>query len=65
MYKQSRDSLNAMGLSLDQCRGQGYDGASNIIGCLKGLATRVSNDFPMAVFSYCNGHMLNLIVQDA
>ena len=65
MYKQLCDSLNALGLSLDQCRGQGYDGSSNMIGCLKGLATRVSNDFPLAVFSYCNGHMLNLIVQDA
>ncbi|KAI6660625.1 Zinc finger MYM-type protein 1-like [Oopsacas minuta] len=26
MYKQLRDSLNALGLSLDQRRGQGYDG---------------------------------------
>ena len=32
MYKQLSDSLNALGLSLDQCRGQGYDGAANMIG---------------------------------
>ena len=65
MYKQLRDTLNALGLSLDKCRGQGYDGASNMIGCLNGLATRVSADFPLALFSYCSGHMLNLVVQDA
>ena len=58
-------TLNALSLSLDKCRGEGYDWASNMIGCLKGLATRVSADFPLALFSYCSGHMLNLVVQDA
>ena len=65
MYKQLRHTLNSLGLSLDECRGQGYDGASNMIEFLKGLATRVSADFPLALFSYCTGHMLNLVVQDA
>ena len=31
----------------------------------KGLATRITNDNPMAVYSYCNVHCLNLILQDA
>ena len=48
MYKQLRDTLSSLGLSLDQCRGQGYDGASNMVACLKGLSTRVSADFPLA-----------------
>ena len=65
MYKQLRDTLSSFGLSLDQCRGQGYDGVSNMVGCLKGLSTRVSADFPLALFSHCNGHMRNLAVQDA
>ena len=64
LYKQLCNSLCALGLSLDQCRGQGYDDAANMISCLKGLATRVSADFPLATFNYCGGHMLNL-VQDA
>ena len=33
MYKQLCDTLSSLGLSLDQCRGQGYDGVSNMVGC--------------------------------
>ena len=44
---QLRDSLNALGQSLEQCRGKGFDGAPNLIECSKGLATRVTNDFPL------------------
>ena len=65
LYKQLYDSLCALGLSLNLCSGQGYDGAANMIVSLKGRATRVSADFPLAIFNYCGGHMLNLVVQDA
>ena len=39
--------------------------AANMRGRIKGLATRVQNVQPKAVFSYCSGHCLNLILQDS
>ena len=52
LYKRLCNSLCTLGLSLDQCRGKGYDGAANMIGCLKGLASMVSADFHLATNNY-------------
>ena len=51
-------------ISLEMCRGQTYDGASNMRGHLSGLQTRVRAIQPKALFSYCSGHMLNLVLKD-
>ena len=51
-------------ISLEMCRGQTYDGASNMRGHLSGLQTRVRAIQPRALFSYCSGHMLNLVLKD-
>jgi len=44
---------------------QSYDGASNMSGCFKGLATLVQNEIPRAFYIHCYAHKLNLCLQDA
>ena len=53
------------GLSMENCRAQGYDGASNMRGARGGVKTKILAEYPLATFSYCSGHNLNLIVKDA
>ena len=65
LYDQINMALLSLNIHLEDCVAQGYDGASNMRGKNKGLATRIANNYPMAVYSYCNGHCLNLILQDA
>ena len=51
-----------MGLDLAYCRGQGYDGASNMSGKCIGAAKLIQNDNEKAVFVHCASHRLNLCV---
>ena len=53
-----------MVLSLDKCRGQAYDGASNMAGLLNGVATRLLKEAPKAHYVHCLAHSLNLCLQD-
>ena len=50
---------------LSQCRGQGYDGASNMLGHLRGFATQLRKEEPTAIHVHCLAHCLNLCLQDA
>ena len=54
-----------MRLSVAQCRGQCYDGASNMVGCRKGVATQLARKEKSAVLAHCYGHALNLAVGDS
>ncbi|XP_075082578.1 uncharacterized protein LOC142166871 [Nicotiana tabacum] len=47
-------------LSKSQIRGQGYDGASNMQGEIKGLKTLIMNDTPSAYCIHCFAHQLQL-----
>ena len=60
-----RDVLLRMNLKMSQCRGQCYDGASNMIGSKNGVAARLLADEPHALLTHCYGHALNLAVADA
>ena len=51
-------------LSIEQCRGQCYDGASAMTGAKTGIATVISQKESHAVFTHCYGHTLNLAVSD-
>lgn len=51
-------------MKFDGCRGQCYDGASNVSGAITDLQTRVREVEPRAVFTHCAGHNLNLVAQD-
>ena len=51
-----------LGLSFNDVRGQGYDGAGAMAGKEKGVANRLKVRFPLASFVHCFSHRLNLAV---
>ena len=57
-----QDVLIRCVLPLSQCRGQAYDGASNMSGHLNGVATRIKSVEPAVLHVHCR---LNLCIQDA
>ena len=58
------DILLRLCLSLENCRGQTYDGASNMMGKKSGVATQIQKDQPKAIVTHCHGHSLSLAVKD-
>ena len=60
-----KDMLIRCSLPLSLCRGQAYDGASNMQGRRSGVATRFRNEQPAAIPVHCFAHSLNLCLQDA
>ena len=56
------DKTHELGLSMDKCRGQGYDGAGSMVGRVKGVAARISAIYKFAVYTHCFSHALNLSV---
>ena len=60
-----KDILMRCGLPLSLCRGQAYDGAANMQGKRKGLATIIKKEAPAALSVHCLAHSLNLCLQDA
>ena len=54
--------LNDWGLSLEGLRGQGYDGAGNMSGCLNGCAAAIKEQQLNALYFCCASHLLNLTV---
>ena len=53
------------GLDFENIRGQKYDGANNMCGKHNGLHAKVLALNRKALFTYCVGHQLNLVCQDA
>ena len=60
-----QDALLRLPLSIDKCRGQCYDGASNKFGKKTGVATRILQLQPKAHPTHCQGHSLSLGIKDA
>ena len=42
--------------------GQAYDGASNMSGKTNGAAARIPSQYPLALYTHCTSHCLNLAV---
>ena len=55
-------SLEGIGLSLDNLRGQGYDGASTMSGVKAGVQAKIQEKQPKALYTHCAGHSLNLAI---
>ena len=55
-------SLEGLGLSLSELRGQGYDGPSTMSGEKSGAQRLIRNKQPKAIYTYCAGHSLNLAI---
>ncbi len=53
-------TLDKHGIPLANCRGQGYDNGSNMSGCYKGAQAFLLKQNPLALFSPCAAHSLNL-----
>ncbi|XP_072147817.1 uncharacterized protein [Setaria viridis] len=54
--------LVSHGLTMTQIRGQGYDGASNMKGDIKGLKTLIMQESPCAYYIHCFAHQLQLVL---
>ena len=54
--------LKDQGIDINNCRGQGYDGAGNMSGKYKGCAARILNENKLAVYCHCQCHSLSLCV---
>ena len=59
-----KDVLICCNIDLHNCRGQGYDGASNMSGPFSGVAARLRQEEPRAHFVHCAAHCLNLCLQE-
>ena len=60
-----KDVLVRCILPLDNCRGQAYDGAANMMGHLRGVGTQIESKYPLAIKVHCFAHCLNLCLQEA
>ena len=49
-------------LDPSKLRGQAYDGASNMSGKTNGAAARITAQYPLALYTHCASHCLNLAV---
>ena len=56
------ETLTKLGDNLKKCRAQGYDGAGNISGRLKGCQALFQKEYPHAHYYHCASHQLNLCV---
>jgi hypothetical protein len=55
-------SIKDLGLNIDSCRGQGYDGCSAMSSEAVGVQAVVKRHAPNALYVHCFGHCLNLVI---
>ena len=56
------ETLTNLGLSLEDLRGQSYDGASTMSGVKSDVQARIREKQPKAIHTQCAGHSFNLAV---
>ena len=56
------NSVTDLGLTMNECRGQSYDGAGNMAGKYVGVSTIIQRLFNKAVYVHCMNDHLNLCV---
>ena len=59
-----KEALTKWGLDFQHCRGQGYDGAANM-SAKRGVQGLLAAENCKAVYTHCNGHILNLCIVQA
>lgn len=55
------EALKANDIHIQDCRGQGYDNGANMSGKVKGVQAQILKVNPLATFSPCASHTLNLV----
>lgn len=58
-------AFSEMDINLQNCVGQGYDGAAVMSGEKSGVAKRIRDKFPSAIYVHCMSHSLNLALTDS
>lgn len=61
MFEAVKNIIETNAISLKDMRGQSYDNASNMSGVYSGLQARFKNINPLAEFTPCSAHSLNLV----
>lgn len=56
------DRLRELDLDPAHIVGQGYDGAGNVSGKVRGVQARIREQYPAAVYMHCRNHALNLAI---
>lgn len=64
LYSIIKDILIRCSLPIAQCRGQAYDGASNMSGIRNGVQALIKKEADQALYVHCFAHSLNLCVQE-
>ena len=59
MAAKLKETIAKYGIDFQDCRGQGYDGASNM-SCITGVQGRLVAENPKATYMHCN--ILNLCI---
>ena len=59
------DVFKRLELSITNCKGQCFDGASNVTGHVSGLQKRITDIEPRALYVHCFSHSLSLAFQDS
>ncbi|XP_050063021.1 52 kDa repressor of the inhibitor of the protein kinase-like [Aphis gossypii] len=59
------ETLSSLGLDLNKLRGEGYDGASAMRGQFRGVQACIKQKLPLAVYTHCSSHNLNLCLSEA
>ena len=61
----AKDALKDVGLPISKLHGQCYDGAAAMRGMRCGVAKRILDEEPRAVYTHCYGHSINLAMNDS
>lgn len=64
LYELVKKSITNLNLLLSDIVGKCFDGAANMNGCNKGVASRMKECSPLALYVHCYAHRLNLALQD-
>ena len=64
LYSVIKDILIRCSLPIAQCRGQAFDGASNMSGIRNGVQALVKQVASQALYVHCLAHSLNLCIQE-
>ena len=60
-----KNFIQSIGLRMEECCGQGYDGAGNMASKLSGVAAQILQNYEKAVYIHCGSYILNLCVASA
>ena len=59
------NTVQSVGIDISYCHGQGYDGASAMSGRLHGVQAIIMQLYPLALYTHCASHCLNLALGKA